>query len=137
MNPTPRKAERKSIFDCENDPLSSVQPTPGAHTPTPVAHVSKEIADAFGMHDLPNTVIHEEPMINPKGLEQASMDADYTEKSIDYIVQCVNIHESLIAVLNEAQHFINTGKGKVHPIIHQSITKAKLIVKKIEEEKWQ
>src|SRR4029077_9532817 len=43
----------------------------------------------------PNTVVHEEPMINPKGLEQALMDADYNNKSIDYIVRAVNSYESL------------------------------------------
>jgi len=31
-----------------------------AETPAPVAHVGKAIVDAFGMHDLPNTVVHDD-----------------------------------------------------------------------------
>lgn len=31
----------------------------------PVAHVSREIADAFGMTEMPNVVVHDEPLSAP------------------------------------------------------------------------
>lgn len=41
---------------------------------TPVAHVGRTIADAFGMHDLPNTVVYDDqPAIEDNGRIQATL----------------------------------------------------------------
>lgn len=92
----------------------------------PVAHVSREIADAFGMEGLPNTVVHEAEHTptpwNQEGraitcerwstiatVDNGATDMDenvITEDEADanaaFIVRAVNAHEELLTALKKS-----------------------------------